>query len=237
MLQCLASTAELQSQDIPLAKTLNAGQETLDEMLQPPCYYFCSQCPFRSKRIGQLRRHISIHNRDLPVVKYHLNNQLTCRDDDDNDHVTSPPIGDESRNEDASRQQVKRRFVPAERIFACKLPGCRYQASTEYRALRHEARHRSVDVVVNGNSRVMTSQLVDRFCCKMCDYETVQRDLFRRHVTTVHGNMRPYLCDVCGRRYKRSDALAQHLVVHTAQESRVYHHQCQTCARKFRSLV
>lgn len=221
--------------------------------LMTPYRYFCSQCSFRTKRMSHLRNHMTVHNRGVAVLKCQTCSFQTTRANHMSRHAiqheTSSMLSCSVRGcqyrtyssnllrRHMSSRHVRRRPVN-NRIFACKVRGCSYRASTEYRARRHEARHRDVDVDGVSHSLTKTSsQLIERYCCQLCDYETPQRDLFRRHVQTVHGNQRPYLCDICGRRYKRSDALAQHLVVHTAQESRTYQHQCITCGRKFRSLV
>ena len=90
------------------------------------------------------------------------------------------------------------------------------------------------------------TELVERYHCIKCSYETTQREHFRRHVDAVHSNLRPFLCDVCGQRFKRHDALLHHTqVLHHTQneihddqsETRSNTHRCSVCDRTFSSKV
>ncbi|XP_047500511.1 zinc finger protein 628-like [Penaeus chinensis] len=42
----------------------------------------------------------------------------------------------------------------------------------------------------------------------------MRREHFLRHIKNVHQNHRPFLCDICGKAFKRQDALKQHHVTH-----------------------
>jgi len=113
--------------------------------------------------------------------------------------------------------------------------GCGYAAKTERLLLRHKSKHR----LVVGQSSVEDTGLVGRYRCGRCSYETTQREHFRRHVEAVHDNVRPWLCHICGRTFKRHDGLLHHSLVHdnTVDTQRLFSHTCTICQRSFRSKV
>jgi DNA-directed RNA polymerase subunit RPC12/RpoP len=53
----------------------------------------------------------------------------------------------------------------------------------------------------------------------------------------VHSEHRPYLCDTCGKSFKRADALKQHRDVHMDKMSRMLPYTCVTCKKSFKSRV
>jgi len=133
-------------------------------------------------------------------------------------------------------RSVRHSTVPSSSTFSCPVPGCDYAARTQSLLLRHRARHR---VVVGQSSVVVDGGLVGRYRCGRCSYETAQREHFRRHVESVHDNVRPWLCHVCGRTFNRRDALLHHSNVHdnSAKAQRSHTHTCTICHRSFRSKV
>lgn len=79
---------------------------------------------------------------------------------------------------------------------------------------------------------------VDNFQCIDCNKTFQRRMHYERHRRDVHGpGLRPHLCDICGKAFKRTDALQQHKVVHLSQASRTYHFHCHKCDKGFRSHV
>ena len=180
----------------------------------------CPECSYRTTRINHLTRHQLCQHTETAVscsisgCTYVASNERLLQN-----HVKSRHL--------SSRTQ-------ASSSFPCIVPGCSYSGKTESRLIRHRARHRAVE------GQPSDTDLVEHYQCTQCSYRTVQREHFRRHVDSVHNNVRRFLCDVCGRRFKRHDALLQHAVVHSDQSDPARWpstHQCTVCDRTFRSKV
>jgi len=209
-----------------------------------PYRFFCTQCSFMSKREGHMKKHLELHSRRVPVLQCAQCPYRTTR----SNHLTRHRLHEHtdtcisctvigctyiaSSDELLQKHLSSRHSSRTTSSFSCPVSGCTYSARTEARLLRHKARHRMVE----GQSS--DTDLVECYRCTKCPYETTQREHFRRHVDSVHKNLRPFLCDVCGRRFKRHDALLNHSLVHDdPPNSRVNIHRCTICARTFRSKV
>jgi len=249
LIMCIVGGTKRQQIEDMTSGSLYNGRTRLEsreyEQLMP--YQFCTQCSFMSKRDGHMRRHLELHARGVNILKcsqcpyrttrtnhltrhqlrQHSQTSVSCRVDGCT-YVTS--------NERLLQKHVTSRHATHTKssTFPCPVSGCTYTAMTETRLLRHKARHRSVE----GQSQLSDTDLVERYQCTQCSYQTTQREHFRRHVDSVHHNLRPFLCDICGRRFKRHDALLQHALVHSDQSNaRFSVHRCTVCQRTFRSKV
>ena len=113
--------------------------------------------------------------------------------------------------------------------FRCEI--CGHSSSNRNYFTRHLLRHGR-----DSNNATVTGP--DGFQCTECSRTFQRRVHFDRHQRDVHGpQVRPHLCDICGKSFKRSDALQQHKVVHTSQASRTYQFHCSKCSKGFRSQV
>ena len=214
-----------------------------------PYQYFCSECSFRTKRAGHLRRHMLLHDSGTTVLSCQNCSFKTLRANHLSRHKSQyhnaalevsckTERQKQTLNEESVRHRLivqrrsKKKSAVPDRPFKCPLSGCKYRSSSKCGIRRHKSRHRAV-----GDDQSTSVSLVDKFTCHSCGYVTGSRELFLRHQSTVHSDVRPYLCDVCGCGFKRSDALKQHLVVHTHRSSRTYSHHCSICGWKFRNIV
>jgi hypothetical protein len=68
-----------------------------------------------------------------------------------------------------------------------------------------------------------------------CSYKTGRKEHYIRHVNNVHNNKRPYLCDHCGKAFKRPDALKQHRVTHVELDPSLGAFRCPVCGKCCRS--
>ncbi|GBM52849.1 Zinc finger protein 205 [Araneus ventricosus] len=106
-----------------------------------------------------------------------------------------------------------------EKILSC--PHCSYQTTKQHYYDRHQRLHCS--------KRTFIHQ------CEQCCYKTHRREHYVRHVTSVHGDQRPYLCHICGKAFKRGDALQQHHQTHSEVQSENANYKCSICEKQFRS--
>lgn len=106
-----------------------------------------------------------------------------------------------------------------EKVLSC--PHCSYQTTKQHYYDRHQRLHCS--------KRTFIHQ------CEQCCYKTHRREHFMRHVANVHGDQRPYLCHICGKTFKRGDALQQHHQTHSVGMSENTNYKCTICFKLFRS--
>jgi len=243
---CIAGRTQPRVQDVPSVSLYN-GRTRLDsreyEQLMP-YRFFCTQCSFMSKRDGHMKKHLELHARGVPVLQCSECSYRTTRSNHLTRHrlhqhtKTCVPCSISGCTYVASSNQLLQKHLSSRHSsatsspFSCPVSGCTYTALTETRLLRHKARHR----VLEGESS--DADLVERYRCTKCSYETTQREHFRRHVDSVHNNLRPFLCDICGRRFKRRDVLLHHSLIHSDRSNTRFNaHKCTVCHRTFRSKV
>ncbi|XP_025096613.1 zinc finger protein 286A-like isoform X2 [Pomacea canaliculata] len=174
----------------------------------------CEECSFTTIRLSHLRRHELLHKKSLVRCDY-------C------DYVTD------------SRQQLQKHAKmkhpngnassPSQQHQLYKCNVCGLTSGSQKYFTRHVLKHaqESSNGPVAGH---------DAFKCTQCTRTFQQRVHYERHCRDVHGpEVRPHLCDVCGKAFKRTDALQQHKVVHMSQDTRTYHFHCPQCNKGCRS--
>ncbi|XP_045119882.1 zinc finger protein 652-A-like isoform X2 [Portunus trituberculatus] len=171
--------------------------------------YRCSECNFVSIRASHLRRHKMSHA--LQVLHCHLC-AYTC---DDQKLLTKHV---------RVKHHTPKQPSPSDNMFECE--ECEYKTSWHYAFQKHQRTHTSSKVVVMHS-------------CPQCHYKTVRREHFLRHIKNVHQNYRPFLCDICGKAFKRQDALKQHHVSHYQNLAQVgpYGFVCHICQKVCRSAA
>lgn len=168
--------------------------------------YKCSKCPFTTIRLGHLRRHQTFHSTFVHRCKQ-------CRYQTDNAKFLSRHI----RQRHSKYEETK----PAE-VWKCS--HCPYKTSRQYYFDRHQQTH---------NVNDLHSSL---HRCDKCHYSTRRKEHYIRHMNNVHSNQRPYLCHLCGKAFKRGDALRQHHITHSDGEKQANTNiKCDICQKVFRS--
>ncbi|KAG2731373.1 hypothetical protein G9P44_005789 [Scheffersomyces stipitis] len=65
----------------------------------------------------------------------------------------------------------------------------------------------------------MTPNNNGAFSCTECDKQFKRSEHLKRHIRSVHSNIRPFHCKYCEKKFSRSDNLAQHLKTHYRVDS------------------
>ncbi|XP_068200293.1 uncharacterized protein [Palaemon carinicauda] len=152
--------------------------------------YRCSECSFVSIRASHLRRHKMSHA--IQVLNCHFC-AYTC---DDKKLLTKHV---RVKHQKRKQQRHPTSESESQELFEC--PDCDYKTSWQYSFKKHLRTH-------------APSKVVDIHACSQCSYKTMRREHFFRHIKNVHENHRPFQCDICGKAFKRQDALKQHHVTH-----------------------
>ena len=208
-----------------------------------PFKYFCNKCSFKTKRQSHLLIHSQCH-KDGIEKKYHCEQ---C------DFVTISPIM-LKRHELKHKKAVYRCKIctkyttdkpsllnkhmklkhseSCEEMLQCTQ--CQFQcSSTEGMAKHVSSTHNKHD-----NSDLETININDTPTCNICQKTFKNAMHLKRHYRDVHGpEVRPHLCDTCGKAFKRTDALQQHRIVHLERSARTLPFKCATCNKGFRSAA
>ncbi|GFU01328.1 zinc finger protein [Nephila pilipes] len=167
--------------------------------------YTCNHCSFRSVRLSHLRRHEMTHSTTIH----------SCADC----HYQTNDIKFLLKHTKLKHSGSKNCTKNSSLVLSC--PHCSYQTTKQHYYDRHQRLHCS--------KRTFIHQ------CEQCCYKTHRREHFIRHVTNVHGDQRPYLCHICGKAFKRGDALQQHHQTHSELQSENTNYKCTICLKQFRS--
>ncbi|XP_014666665.1 PREDICTED: uncharacterized protein LOC106808451 [Priapulus caudatus] len=199
-----------------------------------PFKFFCKQCSFKTKRESHFQKHTQIHEKVKTIHRCALCSFTTLR------------LGHLRRHELEHSQRVyfcdyckygtddlkllqrhvkfrhEQRAEEAEpsRVLQCK--SCDYKTLKPYHYQRHMRVHAD-----GGRNRM--------FQCGVCEYKTSRKEHYTRHTNNVHTSRRPFLCDLCGKAFKRADALRQHKGTHMQTEEREFPFHCHMCEKGFRS--
>ncbi|KAK6205180.1 uncharacterized protein RJT21DRAFT_117651 [Scheffersomyces amazonensis] len=71
----------------------------------------------------------------------------------------------------------------------------------------------------NNNNSIMQPNASGAFPCSECDKQFKRSEHLKRHIRSVHSNIRPFHCKFCEKKFSRSDNLAQHLKTHYRVDS------------------
>ncbi|XP_055924301.1 zinc finger protein 287-like isoform X1 [Argiope bruennichi] len=167
--------------------------------------YKCNHCSFKSIRLSHLRRHELTHSSAIHSCSY-------C-------HYQTNDIKFLRKHAKIKHSGHAKSDKGSSLVLSC--PHCSYQTTKQHYYDRHQRLHCS--------KRGFIHQ------CEQCCYKTHRREHYVRHVTSVHGEQRPYLCHVCGKAFKRGDALQQHHQTHSEVQSENANYKCSICEKQFRS--
>jgi len=98
--------------------------------------------------------------------------------------------------------------------FTCRF--CGRGVSSKRLLIQHETSH---------NSRALK--------CPHCDHATSRKYLLDMHIRTVHLNLRPEICQLCGKAFKTKKQIAAHILTH----SDVKRYSCDICGAKLKNIT
>ncbi|KAJ9576148.1 hypothetical protein L9F63_006970, partial [Diploptera punctata] len=168
--------------------------------------FCCTKCDFTTIRLGHLRRHELTHS----------DTKLKC----DMCHYHTDHLKFLLRHQRIKHCNAKE-TTEEKQLLQCT--NCDYSTTRPYLYQRHLQAHASIS----------DSSLKEepRFNCQQCSYKTGRKEHFIRHVNNVHNDKRPYLCDHCGKAFKRPDALKQHRVTHVELDPSLEVFRCPVCGK------
>lgn len=73
--------------------------------------------------------------------------------------------------------------------------------------------------------------IADNFQCKLCEHETLSRELILQHVNTNHLHISTFLCHICGKSFMNEVRLKVHIMTHRETKSFL----CQICSKAFKT--
>jgi len=98
--------------------------------------------------------------------------------------------------------------------FTCRY--CGRGVSSKRLLIQHETSH---------NARALK--------CPHCDHATSRKYLLDMHIRTVHLNLRPEICQLCGKAFKTKKQIAAHILTH----SDVKRYSCDICGAKLKNIT
>ncbi|CAM6031923.1 unnamed protein product, partial [Sphagnum compactum] len=70
-----------------------------------------------------------------------------------------------------------------------------------------------------------------RFTCEICGFGTQRQETLNRHIFKTHfGNPRPFICDICNKRFPSKGSISYHIQL---KHLNLGNHICEVCSMKF----
>ena len=232
-----------QSKDIAAKLEMKRLKQNYEK--QMPFKYSCTKCSYKSKRESHFKIHKKIHlsNPDMLLYKCdlcdftairqsvlqkhkvsHSDNYLSCSSCE---YRTNNSVHLSNHIKNRHESKVEKTASNSE-WFSCNV--CPYRTKRYSTYTKHYLSH-GLTFSASEDGKVLT------FKCNLCSYKTQRKEHLVRHKSDVHGNNRPYLCDLCGMAFKRVDALAAHKLTHLDKSQRSLPFKCTTCKKAFKSRV
>ncbi|XP_046464012.1 RE1-silencing transcription factor B-like isoform X2 [Daphnia pulex] len=203
--------------------------------------FSCSLCSFKSQRESHYQKHMNLHETNSTIFHCDKCNFSTLRFTHLRHHQIThsakptmcPTVACSYSTDNAKlfikHQRLKHKVVSSRTDQVIRnCPACSYKTTSLYLYERHMKIHSAEENKGGPNL----------FICNQCDYRTTRKMHYVRHVRDVHREWRPYLCDLCGKAFKRPDALKQHNILHsTPEKDGSFPFQClvKSCLKKCHS--
>ncbi|ELU15767.1 hypothetical protein CAPTEDRAFT_167265 [Capitella teleta] len=203
--------------------------------------FFCKICSFKSKRQSHYDNHIRLHQNSHSLFKCSKCSFTALRLNHlrrhEQTHIAQKVLQcakcpyKSLKQELMARHCQKRHQMQAktsEAIYKCR--SCDYKTNRQHLIVRHLRVHSITDATND-----CVEKIVKSYQCPKCDYATSRKENYLRHMNNIHLPVRPYLCDTCGKSFKRQDSLRTHAAVHLDRTKRQFPFKCYVCQKGLRS--
>ncbi|KAJ9599322.1 hypothetical protein L9F63_010189 [Diploptera punctata] len=138
--------------------------------------------------------------------------------------------------------------VEKESGYRCDIDGCAVKFRSHDNIEYHRRCHRNDKFVcpecsqetIHWNSlstHLWRYHVIDMelHACDICGYKTNSVSKLKNVHRRIHGDERPFLCDICGKGFKNPKQMRNHKTIHTSKQKHVVG-ECDVCGRTFTSL-
>ncbi|RUS70009.1 hypothetical protein EGW08_022226 [Elysia chlorotica] len=203
--------------------------------------FFCSHCSFKTKRHSQFLIHMRCHKGGTEKTYHCKKCDFVClslsylkrHEMKHKENLFRCSICNVYQTDKKAllHRHIHMKHSAKSKTEACddlQCHECNFKASSKEDLIQHKLVHGRFD---NTRNKMVYS-------CPECKRTLRSKMHLHRHIRDVHGpDIRPYLCDNCGKAFKRTDALKQHKALHESKANRILPHKCTTCGKAFRSVA
>lgn len=181
--------------------------------------YHCVVCPYKNKRIHEMKRHIATHigvkKRSCPYCDVQCAS-ATAMKRHIRTHTGEKPYSCDIcdfRARQTGTLQTHMLTHTGEKAFRCDL--CDSNFVTKSSMTRHV-------------KRIHTTPDEKRYSCVFCDYKTDESNRLKRHIM-IHTGDKCFACALCDYRTCDKGTLVRHMAYHTGERR----YPCDECDRRF----
>ena len=184
--------------------------------------YRCDQCEYKTHGARNLQRHLLTHSGER--VPCTLCDKTFSRQDDRDRHVNVTHMGHKPHQCEKCEYRASSLSLINSHMnhkhsdvkdFTCQL--CDYAGKTKHALKLHVKR--------------MHSELVQRYQCNECSFQTLSEERYRHHQTLHKDNSPLNMCPVCNKSFIDSAEFRNHVKKHTATKVKKF--SCPECEMKF----
>ncbi|XP_063217030.1 uncharacterized protein LOC134527923 [Bacillus rossius redtenbacheri] len=166
--------------------------------------------------------------------------------------------GAPARKRGRPRGSVTKSLIPSNDInncgksvgYSCDILGCAVRLQSHDKIEYHRRCHKEhsfkcpecshkTDHWNSMSSHLWQSHAIDMelYACDQCSYKTTSYSKLMNLHHRIHGDERPFLCDICGKGFKNQKQLRNHKATHTSKQKQLpLADCCDVCGRNFTNL-
>jgi len=123
------------------------------------------------------------------------------------------------------RRHIRRAHI---KPFQCLFDGCHKTFGTNWDMRQHLRTH--LKEMMSSSSSVINLQ---RKVCEYCPASFVDSSNFSKHLKACHYGLKPYVCNLCQKKFGRKDSLTKHYRIHMGDKEMRKSIQCEKCGAKY----